>query len=220
MKVINLRKFYCILAIVTTVAALQSMLFPSRPQASRISSEKLDRFIANLASNGKSINSTIIKPDHSDFNISNSSIVSLKINSNSNLVLTNAQVRDRADFSVPFITDSIKSLKLSASAIKSNQPPFSLSEQTKAGTTFQTCYVSGTSSPSNFGFSQDQLSLAVDQLKSTEDNLGLKRFLGLSPSRRYQCMLVTLKSTLPRQQSYQLWLDLLNKLQIAFNPQN
>jgi hypothetical protein len=220
MKVINLRKFYCILAIVTTVAALQSMLFPSRPQASRISSEKLDRFIANLASNGKSINSTIIKPDHSDFNTSNSSIVSLKINSNSNLVLTNAQVRDRADFSVPFITDSIKSLKLSASAIKSNQPPFSLSEQTKAGTTFQTCYVSGTSSPSNFGFSQDQLSLAVDQLKSTEDNLGLKRFLGLSPSRRYQCMLVTLKSTLPRQQSYQLWLDLLNKLQIAFNPQN
>jgi hypothetical protein len=220
MKIINLRKFYFILAIVTTVAALQSMLFPSRPKASRISSEKLDRFIANLSSNGKSINSTIIKPDHSDFNISNSSIVSLKINSNSNLVLTNAQVRDRADFSVPLITDSIKSLKLSASAIKSNQPPFSLSEQTKAGTTFQTCYVSGTSSPSNFGFSQDQLSLAVDQLKSTEDNLGLKRFFGLSPSRRYQCMLVTLKSTLPRQQSYQLWLDLLNELQIAFNPQN
>ena len=220
MKIINLRKFYCILAIVTTVAALQSMLFPSRPQASRISSEKLDHFIANLASNGKSINSTIIKPDYSDFNISNSSIVSLKINSNSNLVLTNAQVRDRADFSVPFITDSIKSLKLSASAIKNNQPPFSLSEQTKAGTTFQTCYVSGTSSPSNFGFSQDQLSLAVDQLKSTEDNLGLNRFLGLSPSRRYQCMLVTLKSTLPRQESYQLWLDLLNKLQTAFNPQN
>jgi hypothetical protein len=220
MKIINLRKFYFILAIVTTVAALQSMLFPSRPKASRISSEKLDSFIANLSSNGKSINSTIIKPDYSDFNISNSSIVSLKINSNSNLVLTNAQVRDRADFSVPFITDSIKSLKLSASAIKSNQPPFSLSEQTKAGTTFQTCYVSGTSSPSNFGFSQDQLSLAVDQLKSTEDNLGLKRFFGLSPSRRYQCMLVTLKSTLPRQQSYQLWLDLLNKLQIAFNPQN
>jgi hypothetical protein len=220
MKIINLRKFYFILAIVTTVAALQSMLFPSRPKASRISSEKLDSFIANLSSNGKSINSTIIKPDYSDFNISNSSIVSLKINSNSNLVLTNAQVRDRADFSVPFITDSIKSLKLSASAIKSNQPPFSLSEQTKAGTTFQTCYVSGTSSPSNFGFSQDQLSLAVDQLKSTEDNLGLKRFFGLSPSRRYQCMLVTLKSTLPRQQSYQLWLDLLNELQIAFNPQN
>jgi hypothetical protein len=73
---------------------------------------------------------------------------------------------------------------------------------------------------SNFGFSQDQLSLAVDQLKSTEDNLGLKRFLGLSPSRRYQCMLVTLKSTLPRQESYQLWLDLLNKLQIAFNYKN
>jgi hypothetical protein len=62
--------------------------------------------------------------------------------------------------------------------------------------------------------------LAIDQLESTERNFGLKRFLGLSPSRRYQCMLVTLKSTLPRQESYQLWLNLLNKLQTAFNPQN
>jgi hypothetical protein len=219
MKVINLRKFYCILAVVTTVAAVQSMLFPRRPEVSRISSEKLDRFIANVAANGKSI-ITIIKPDHSDLNISNSSIISLNINSNSNLILTNVQVRDRADFSVSFITDSVKSLKLSTSAIKSKQPPFSLSEQSKTGTTFQTCFVSGTSPPSNFGVSQDQLSLAVDQIKATDDNLGLKRFLGLIPSRRYQCMLVTLESSLPRQESYQLWLDLLDKVQIAFNQKN
>ena len=219
MKVINLRKFYRILAVVTTVAAVQSMLFPRRPEVSRISSDKLDRFIANVAANGKSI-ITIIKPDHSDLNISNSSIISLNINSNSNLILTNVQVRDRADFSVSFITDSVKSLKLSTSAIKSKQPPFSLSEQSKTGTTFQTCFVSGTSPPSNFGFSQDQLSLAVDQIKATDDNLGLKRFLGLSPSRRYQCMLVTLKSSLPRQESYQIWLDLLDKVQIAFNQKN
>jgi hypothetical protein len=220
MKTINLRKFYCILAVVSTLALAQSMLFPRRPQASRFSPEKLDSFIANVASNGNSIKSTILKPDHSDYDISHSSIIDLKINSNSNLFLTNAQVRDRADFSVYFITDSIKSLKLSTSANKSKQPPFSLSEHTKAGTTFQTCFVSGTSSPSNFGLSQDQLSLAVDQLESTERNFGLKRFLGLSPSRSYQCMLVTLKSTLPRQESYQLWLNLLNKLQTAFNPQN
>jgi len=220
MKIINLRNFYCILAVISALAAAQSMLFPRWPQASKFSAEKLDRFIASVASSGNSLNSTIIKSDHSDYNTSHSSIVSLKIDSNSTLVLTNAQVRDRADFSVPFITDSIKSLKLSASAIKSKQPPFSLSEQTKAGTTLQTCFVAGDSSSSNFSFSQDQLSLAVDQLKSTQDNLGLKRFLGLSQSRRYQCMLVTLKSTLPRQESYQLWTDLLNKLQIAFNQKN
>ena len=217
MKIINLRKFYCILAVVSTLAAAQAMLFPRRPQASSISSEKLNLFISNVASNGNSINSTVIKSDHSNYNTSHSPVVALKVNSNSSLFLTNTQVRDRVDFSLSFITDSITSLKLGGSAIKSKQPPFSLSEQTKAGTTFQTCFVPGNSLTSNFGFSQDQLSLAVDQLKSTEDNLGLKRFLGLSPSRRYQCMLVTLKSTLPRQESYQLWLDLLNKLQIAFS---
>jgi hypothetical protein len=48
----------------------------------------------------------------------------------------------------------------------------------------------------------------------------LKRFLGLRPSRRYECMLVTLKSTLPRDESYQLWLDLLKRLQITFDNYN
>jgi len=217
MKVINLRNFYCILAVVSTLAAAHSMLFPRWPQASRISSDQVNRFISIASSNRTSINPTIIKSDHSDFYMSHSPIISLTLTSSSNLILTNAQVRDRADFSVSFITDSIKSLKLSPSAIKGNQPPFSLSEQTKAGTNFQTCFVPGNSSPFNFGFSQDHLSLAVDKVKSTEKNLGLKRFLGLSPSRRYQCMLVTLQSTLPRQEGYQLWLDLLDKLQIAFN---
>ncbi|MFO0138568.1 MAG: hypothetical protein ACK535_11210 [Cyanobacteriota bacterium] len=220
MKFINLRKFYFILAVISSLAAAQSMILPRWPQASKISSDKLNRFISIATSKGTSINPTILKSNHSDFHASHSPIISLKVNSNSNLFLTNAQVRDRAEFSVAFITDSIKSLKLSSSAIKGNQPPFSLSEETKAGTTFQTCFVPGNSSPSNFGFSQDHLSLAVDKLKSTEKNLGLKRFLGLSPSRRYQCMLVTLKSTLPRQEGYQLWLDLLDKLQIAFNPKS
>jgi len=217
MKIFNLRKFYYFLAVVATLAAAQSMLLPRWPQASRISSVKLNRFISHVASSGASVNSSIIKSDHSDFNTSYSPIVSLKINSNSNLILTNAQVRDRTDFSVSFITDSIKSLKLSSSAIQSKQPPFSLSEQTKAGMTYQTCFVLGNSSPFNFGFNQDHLSLAVDKVQSTEKNLGVKRFLGLSPSRRYQCMLVTLQSKLPHQEAYQLWLDLLDKIQFAFN---
>jgi hypothetical protein len=220
MKVINLRKFYFILAVVSTMAATQSMLFPRWPRASRISSDQLNRFISISSSNRTSTNPTVIKSDHSDFHVSHSPVVNLSITSSSNLILTNVQVRDRADFSVSFITDSIKSLKLSSSAIQGNQPPLSLSEQTKAGSIFQTCFVPGNSSPFNFGFSQDHLSLALDKVKPTEKNLGFKRFLGLSPSRSYQCMLVTLQSTLPRQEGYQLWLDLLDKLQIAFNQKN
>jgi hypothetical protein len=217
MKLITLRNFYCILAVVSTLAATQSMLFPRKPQASTISSEKINSFISRYSYNGKSIKTTIIKSAYSNYDISHSPIVSLKINPDSTLILANAQVRDRADFRISFITDSVKSLKLDPSAIQSNQPPFSLSEQTKTGNTFQTCFVSGNSSTSHFGINQDQLSLAVDKVKSIEENLGLKRFFGLRPSRRYQCMLVTLKSTSPRQESYQLWLDLLNKIQFTFN---
>ena len=217
MKIINLRKLYSILAVISSLALIQSMLFPKWPHASRISSEKLNRFISSVDSNGNSITSSNISPEHSDFNISHSPIISLNINSNSDLLLTNVQVRDRNDFSVSFITDSIKPLQMNSSAFKSKQPPFWLSEQTKAGATYQTCFVSDNSSPSNFGVNQDQLSLAVDQVKSIGENLGLKRFFGLSPNRRYQCMLVTLKTTMPRQESYQLWLDLLNKVQITFN---
>jgi hypothetical protein len=124
MKLINLRKFYCILAVFSTLAATQSMLFPRKPQASTISSKEINNFISSFSSNGKSINPTIIKSSHSDYDISHSSIVSFKINSYSTLFLVNAQVRDRADFTVSFITDSVKSLKLDPSATQSKQPPF------------------------------------------------------------------------------------------------
>ena len=220
MRYPNLTKFYCFLALVSTLAVTHSMVFPRQPHASRISSEKINLFISNVSAIGNSIKTSYVKPDHTDYNISHSPIVSFKINSNSILFLANAQVRDPIDFSVSFITDTVKSLKLDPSAIESKQSPFFLSKQTKAERTFQTCFVSGSSSTSSFGLNHTQLTSAVDQVKSIEDNFGLKRFLGLSSSRRYQCMLVTLKSTLPRDESYQLWVDLLKKLQITFDIDN
>ena len=220
MRYPNLTKFYCFLALASTLAVTHSMVFPRQPHASRISSEKINLFISNVSAIGNSIKTSNVKPDHTDFNISHSPIVSFEINSNSILFLANAQVRDPIDFSVSFITDTVKSLKLDPSAIESKQSPFFLSKQTKAERTFQTCFVSASSSTSSFGLNHAQLTSAVDQVKSFEDNFGLKRFLGLSPSRRYQCMLVTLKSTLPRDESYQLWIDLLKKLQITFDIDN
>jgi hypothetical protein len=220
MKYLNLTKLYCFLALISTLAVTQSMVFPRQPQASTISSDKMNLFISNVSANGNSIIPSIITRDHSDHDISHSPIVSFKINSNSILFLANAQVRDPTDFSVFFITDSIKSLKMDSSAIESKQPPFYLSEQSKPEKTFQTCFVSGNSSTSSFGLNHLQLTSAVDQVKSSEENFGLKRFLGLRPSRRYQCMLVTLKATLPRDESYQLWLDLLKRLQITFDNHN
>jgi len=220
MRYPNLTKFYSFLAIVSTLSVIHSMVFPRKPQASRISSEKINLFVSNVAANGNFVKISNVKPDHSDFNISHSPIVHFKINSNSNLFLANVQVRDPVDFSLSFITETIKSLKLDPSAIESKQPPFYLSKQNKPERTFQTCFVSGSSSPSIFGLNHVQLTSAVDQVKSIEDNFGLKRFLGLRPSRSYQCMLITLKSTLPRAESSQLWLDLLKKLQITFDYDN
>ncbi len=220
MKYLNLTKFYCFLALVSTLAVTQSMVFPRQPKASTISSDKMNLFISNVAANGNSINPSIIERDHSDHDISHSPINSFKINSNSILFLANSQVRDPTNFSVFFITDTIKSLKLDSSAIESKQPPFYLSEKSKPERIFQTCFVSGNSSISSFGLNHVQLTSAVDQVKSIDENFGLKRFLGLRPSRRYECMLVTLKSTLPRDESNQLWLDLLKRLQITFDNYN
>jgi hypothetical protein len=212
----NLRKAYFILAVFSTIAAAQSMIFPRWPEASKISSEKLSRFKSSIMSNGQVLDSSLIRDGHSDFNISHAPIVSLKLDSNSDLLLTNVQVRDRNNFGISYITDSIKSLKLNPSATSNNQPPFFLSERTPSGTTFQTCFVSGNSMPANFGVNQDQMSVAVDQVDSLKKNLGVMRFLGLTPSRRYQCMLITLKTRLPSQEGYQLWRDLLGKLQLSF----
>jgi len=220
MNYLNLTKFYCFLALVSILAVTQSLVFPRKPHAPRISSEKMNLFMSNVASNGDSINHSIITREHSDHDISHSPVVSFKINSNSILFLANAQVRDPTNFSVSFITESIKSLKLDSSAVESKQSPVYLSKATEVEKIFQTCFVSGNSSLSIFGLDHIQLTSAVDQVNSNEENYGFKRFLGLRPSRRYQCMLVTLKSTLPRQESYQLWHDLLKKLQTTFTNSN
>jgi hypothetical protein len=217
MIIMNLRNFYGILALISSLAATQSMIFPRWPEASKISEVKLGHLKANLLSNGHVIKSLPTVAGHSDYDISHTPIIGFMIDANSQLKLTNIQVRDRKNLQVSYITEPLKSLQLKNTATKSNQPPFFLSENNQQGTTFQTCFVSDSSSPSSVGFSQDQLSLAVDQAKTLESNLAIKRLLGLSPSRRYQCMLITLKTTLPSQESSKVWLSLLNHFQNTFN---
>jgi len=213
----NLRSFYCILAVISTLAAIQSMIFPRWPQASQISMQKLNQFQKNVSSNSLTLNLLPPLDEHSDYNMSHTSIARFKIDSNSGLTLTNVQVRDRKDLEVSHITESIKSLHLKQSASRSKQPPFYLSETNSSGTTFQTCFVPSTPWPFGIAVNQDQLTLAVDQVKSAEKNLAVKRFLGLSPSRRYQCMLITLKTTLPTPEGNQLWLTILRQIHNNFN---
>jgi hypothetical protein len=213
----NYKKLYLTLAFFSTLAAVQSIIFPRWPKATIIPIDRLSLFKSNVLSNDKVVDSSLVHEGHSDYNRSHTPIVSLKIHPKADLLLTNVQVRDVSDFSISYITESIKSLRLNNSATKSKQPPFFLSQRSPAGTTFQTCFVSGNSLPTSFGVDQDQMSLAVDQVNPVETNLGIKRYLGLRPSRRYQCMLITLKSTLPSQESYRLWRDLLEKLQSTFN---
>jgi hypothetical protein len=215
MTFIKLKNFYGFLALTATLAATHSMIFPRWPDPDIISNQKLSRLVENLSSNGHIIKSLPIVNSHSDYKISHTPIISFKIDTNSELKLTNFQVRDRKDLEVSSLVESIKPLQLNNSETLSKQPPFYRSQTSSSGSTFQTCFVSGNSSP--FGVGADQLTLAVDQLKSVEKNSGIKRFLGLIPSRRYQCMLITLKSTLPAVESNYLWLDLLKQFQITFS---
>ena len=213
----KLKNFYGILALISSLAATQSMIFPRHPAASQISTEKLNQFLVSISSNGHVVKALPMLADHSDYNLSHTSIANFKIDTNSDLSLTNVQVRDRKNLDISHITESIKPLQLKQSAISSKQPPFFLSETTPLGSTFQTCFVPSSPWPFGLAVGQVQLTLAVDQVKSSEKNLALKRLLGLSPSRRYQCILITLKTTLPAQESNKLWLDLLHQIQNNFS---
>jgi len=212
----NLRNFYSCLAFISTLAAIQSILLPRLPEASKISSDNLDRLKSSVITKGQVVTYSRIREGSSDYNVSHSPIIRLTITPNTDLILTNVQVRDRSNFSISYITDSVKSLKLNDSTSSIDQAPFFLSERNSAGKSFQTCLVPGNSLPANFGVNQIQLSTAVDQVQSSDKYLVIKRFLGLSPNRRYQCVLITLKTSLADKESYQLWRNLLNKLQPVF----
>lgn len=212
----KLKNFYGILGFISVLAAVQSMVFPRWPDASAISTGKLNRFMADVSSQGHVVKLLSTLPNHSDYNLSHTPIASLKIDANSELFLTNIQVRDRKDLDVSHVTESIKSLRLKPSATISKQPPFFFSDTSPTGTTYQTCLVPGSPWPYGIAVSQDLLTTAIDQIKSSEKNLAIKRFLGFSPSRRYQCILFTFKTTLPVKESNQLWLDLLGKFHKTF----
>jgi hypothetical protein len=213
----NLRNFYGILAFASTVAAVQSMIFPRWPEAYKISTKELDQLSVNVSSNGHIVKPLATTASYSDFNISHTALTSLRIDSNSDLVFLNVQVRDRKDLDVLHITKTIKSLQLTKSATESKQPPYFFSDIQPSGTTYQTCLVQGNLWPLGLAVKQDQLTAAVDQVKSSEAYLPIKRFLGFSPSRHYQCMLITLKTTLPIKESNQLWSDLLRQFENTFN---
>jgi hypothetical protein len=212
----NLKSFYGCLAVLSTLAATQSIIFPRWPQPSKISAEKITNFKENIISKGYEIKLLPALMAYTSYNISSSPISRFTIDSNSKLFLTNVQVRDRKNLQVSYITDTIKSLQLNRSAKASTKSPVFLSEIKPDGTTFQTCLVPNSLSSNRVDVNQDQLSLAVDSAQSNEKNLTIKRFLGMSPSRRYECMLITLKTTLVPQESAQLWTYLLNQLQKTF----
>lgn len=217
MTIMKLTNFYASLALISTLAATQSIIFPRWPEATKISSQKLNHFKGKFLSNGYVIKSLPTLADHSDYSISHTPIFNFMVGPYAKLSLTNVQVRDRKNLKVSYITDSLSKFQLKSSATKSNQPPYFLTESTSEGTSFQTCLVSNTSFPLGIDVDQDQLAAAVDSVKSPEKNLLIKRFLGLSPSRTYQCMLVTLKTSLPAQQGSKLWLELLTNLKDTFN---
>lgn len=212
----NLKNFYGCLALLSTLAAAQSIVFPRWPQASKIPPEKINNFKANVSANGKEIRSLPTLAAYSTYNVSSSPITRLMIGPSSNLFLTNVQVRDRKNMEVSYITETLKSLQLSKSANTSRQAPIFLTEVNPEGSSFQTCLVPNSTLSYKVEVNQDQLSSAVDSLSSNTQNLAIRRFLGLSPSRRYECMLITLKTTLASQEGSKLWIDLLYRLQQTF----
>ncbi len=218
MKPLNLRNFYSGLALISSLAAVQTMIFPRWPEAPKLSEKQLNSFATGLATKGHILASLPILPYHRDYNLSHTPISGVEIDSKSELRFANFQVRDRKDLSVSRITESFKSLRLNQSASVSSQPPFFNSHTTAKGTNFQTCFVPGSPWPSGFNIGQDQLTLSVDKLGATDDsNLGIKRIMGLVPSRKYGCMLITLQTSLNVQEANKLWIQVLNQVQNSFD---
>jgi hypothetical protein len=133
--------------------------------------------------------------------------------------MTNVQVRDRKDLSVSQLLKSIKPLKLGHTATPSNHPPIFNTLITANGNIYQTCFVPNSPWPSGFNLDQFQLTAAVDQFSSSNNisNAGIKRFLGLLPSRKYECILITLKTNLSPQESAKFWAQILGEIQATFH---
>lgn len=191
-----LRRWYIILASLTTLAATQAIFFPRWPTAIPLNQAVLDQQIKSVIQTAKLLPS---KPPTRSYDLASSAQLIWQLSDGEVLSLMQVTSRELANFQTAFLTRADPSLKMKNRVIVSS--PFPLASGRQQGRSIlQTCILKGSEGQHSVAVTGSQLGNARSQLSSGTMRR-LKEFLGLSRTPANSCMLVTLTSAASQSKS-------------------
>ena len=192
---ILLRRWYIIMAGLTTVAALQAIIFPRWPTAKPLNQSQLDSQIKSIVQGAERLPS---RPPTRTYDFATSAQLIWKFPGGESLTLMRGASRELANFQAAFLARADPSLQIKNRILLSS--PLPVASGTQHGLPIlQTCVLNESDGQRGIGVTGSQLNKARSELSSGHMQR-FYEFLGLSSSSVNSCILVTLKGT--SKQSY------------------
>jgi hypothetical protein len=208
----QLRYLYAILAIATTIAGTKAMVWPRWPIAKPLNQEAISKALGN-----EGFKVLALKPYAAKRNaeLATSETIGYSLDNSFQIRLMRGTARQRFNFQTAFLTTLHPQLELKQRRLHSEIPVYTIGFA-QQNPTLQTCLVQGYGNNESFGVTREELTSLVDKISKTKSN-GLKSFIGLSPNRDYQCILVQASTTnkMITATDLQIWQRILGVLQSA-----
>ena len=208
----KLRYLYSILAIATAIAGIKAMVWPRWPIAKPLNQEAISKALGN-----EGLKVLALKPYAAKRNaeLATSEAIGYSLGNSFQVRLMRGTARQRFNFQTAFLTTLHPQLELKQRRLLSEIPAYTIGFA-QQNPTLQTCLVQGYGNKEGFGVTREELTSLVDKISKTKSN-GLKSFIGLSPNRDYQCILVQASTTnkMITATDLQVWQRILGVLQSA-----
>lgn len=178
---------YATLSLFAVSASSQALFLPRWPRSNQLSSAFINSILVEAGYSPTSLPSL---PAHRSYDIATSPVIKVSLDDGTELFLVNAHVRERLNFKTDYISKLWKELDVKKADTLFNPFPFKKGVIDNS-TAIQSCLVPR----QGFGLSFEQLSSYVDQNAAGSFYESFKRWVSFHPSRSYQCILMTLRST-------------------------
>lgn len=182
-------KWYFGISMLASVVVIKAVAFPEWPKAKPLDKAHVTE---SLKKSGLMPFKNNVLPGIRNYEYASSPTLVFSSTNGFELRLIRAQVRQRLNLNLTFITSQESNLKV-VRPIEYGDTPNSIKGSIMNNPTIQTCYVEGSGFPNGFSTHADKLTKLVDH-RSDGILSVIQRIIGLKPNRTYECILVTLTS--------------------------
>ena len=197
-------RWFFLLVALSAFAALQGLLVPRWPRAQDLPAALL---LSSLTKAGLNPNPLTILPAVRSYERSLSPILGWKLSDGSELRIVHGSVRQRKTFQTSFLGRDQPSLSLVSRRLDIPTPSCAAG-LIKGRPAYQTCLLSGSAGLATMAITAEALGKAADQQVAGPIDT-VKGLLGLQPTRKLRCILVSLRSATTEPPAVKIWRDIL-----------